>query len=96
MDVISLDFQDIKSALKQIDIIKIIKQTDKIFLAICLALSVFGIVMVSSATFSGDSFLSRDAKVMILATCLGLIAAMDISFIDYDIILKLWPFVGLV
>ena len=96
MDVISLDFQDIKSALKQIDIIKIIKQTDKIFLAICLALSVFGIVMVSSATFSGDSFLSRDAKVMILATCLGLIAAMVISFIDYDIILKLWPLVGLV
>ena len=96
MDVIRLDFQDIKSALKQIDIIKIIKQTDKIFLAICLALSVFGIVMVSSATFSGDSFLSRDAKVMILATCLGLIAAMVISFIDYDIILKLWPLVGLV
>ena len=96
MDVINLDFQDIKSALKQIDIIKIIKQTDKIFLAICLALSVFGIVMVSSATFSGDSFLSRDAKVMILATCLGLFAAMIISFIDYDIILKLWPLVGLV
>ncbi len=96
MDVINLDFQDIKSALKQIDIIKIIKQTDKIFLAICLALSVFGIIMVSSATFSGDSFLSRDAKVMILATCLGLIAAMVISFIDYDIILKLWPLVGLV
>ena len=96
MDVISLDLQDIKSALKQIDIIKIIKQTDKIFLAICLALSVFGIIMVSSATFSGDSFLSRDAKVMILASCLGLIAAMVISFIDYDIILKLWPLVGLV
>lgn len=91
-----MDLQDIKSALKQIDIIKIIKQTDKIFLAICLALSVFGIIMVSSATFSGDSFLSRDAKVMILATCLGLIAAMVISFIDYDIILKLWPLVGLV
>ena len=96
MDVINLDFQDIKNALKQIDIIKIIKQTDKIFLAICLALSAFGIIMVSSATFGGDSFLSRDAKVMILATCLGLFAAMVISFIDYDIILKLWPLVGFV
>lgn len=91
-----MDFQDIKNAIKQIDIIKIIKQTDKIFLAICLALSAFGIIMVSSATFGGDSFLSRDAKVMILATCLGLVAAMVISFIDYDIILKLWPLVGLV
>lgn len=89
-----MNLQDIKNALKQIDIIKIIKQTDKIFLAVCLALSVFGIVMVSSATASGDSYFSRDAKVMILATCLGLFAAMVISFIDYDIILKLWPLVG--
>ncbi len=92
--MIKLDFQDIKNALKQIDIIKIIKQTDKIFLAVCLALSAFGIIMVSSATFSGDGYFSRDAKVMILATCLGLFAAMVISFIDYDIILKLWPLVG--
>ena len=91
-----MDFQDIKNALKQINILKVIKQTDIIYLAICLALSVFGIIMVSSATYSGDSFLSRDAKVMILATCLGLFAAMVISFIDYDIILKLWPLVGFV
>ena len=96
MDVIKLDFQNIKNALKQIDIIKVIRQTDKIFLAVCLALSVFGIIMVSSATSSGDSYFSRDAKVMVLATCLGLVAAMVISFIDYDIILKLWPLVGAV
>ena len=51
--------------------------------------------MVSSATYGGESLLSRDAKVMVLATCMGLIAAMVISFIDYDIILKLWPLVGL-
>lgn len=96
MDVIHLDFQDIKKALKQIDFIKVIKQTDKIFLAVCLALSAFGIIMVSSATSSGDSYFSRDARVMILATCLGLFAAMVISFIDYDIIIKLWPLVGAV
>lgn len=91
-----MDFQDIKKALKQIDFIKVIKQTDKIFLAVCLALSAFGIIMVSSATSSGDSYFSRDARVMILATCLGLFAAMVISFIDYDIIIKLWPLVGAV
>ena len=51
--------------------------------------------MVSSATFSGETYFSRDAKVMVLATCLGLAVAMIISFIDYDIILKLWPLVGL-
>ena len=90
-----MNLQYIKSALKELDIKKIIKQTDILFMALCLALSVFGIIMVSSATQSGDSLLSRDAKVMILATCMGVFAAMVISFIDYDIILKLWPLVGL-
>ena len=90
-----MDFQYIKNALKEIDIKKIFKQTDILFTALCLALSAFGIIMVSSATQSGDSLLSRDAKVMILATCMGVFAAMVISFIDYDIILKLWPLVGL-
>ena len=89
-----MDLQDIKNAIKQIDIRNVIRQTDKIFLAVCLALSTFGIIMVSSATFNGETFFSRDAKVMILATCMGLVAAMIISFIDYDIILKLWPLVG--
>lgn len=90
-----MNLQDIKNALKQIDIRKVIRQTDILFLIICLALSVFGIIMVSSATFDGENYFSRDAKVMVLATCLGLFAAMVISFIDYDIILKLWPLVGL-
>ncbi len=33
---------------------------------------------------------------MILAMCLGIVAALIISLIDYDIILKLWPLVGIV
>lgn len=90
-----MDFNDIKKFIKQIDYKQVFMQTDIIYLIICLALSVFGIIMVSSATFSGDSYFSRDAKVMVLATCLGLAVAMVISFIDYDIILKLWPLVGL-
>lgn len=89
-----MNLQDIKNALKRVDIKNVVRQTDILFLIICLALSVFGIVMVSSATYSGESLFSRDAKVMVLATCLGLFAAMVISFIDYDIILKLWPLVG--
>lgn len=90
-----MNLQDIKKFLKQINIKDVILKTDILFVAICLALSVFGIIMVSSATYGGESLLSRDAKVMVLATCMGLIAAMVISFIDYDIILKLWPLVGL-
>ena len=90
-----MDFNDIKKFVKQIDYKKVFIETDIIYLIICLALSVFGILMVSSATFSGESYFSRDAKVMVLATCMGLAVAMVISFIDYDIILKLWPLVGL-
>ncbi len=75
---------------------KLFKETDIFLLIICLALSIFGTIMVSSATWEGEgtSVLSRDTKVMILAMCLGVAAAIVISFIDYDIILKLWPVVA--
>lgn len=76
---------------------KIIKETDKLFLLICIALSVFGIVMVASAskrTVEDGDLISRDARVMILAFIMGLVACMFISLIDYDIILKLWPVIA--
>lgn len=73
---------------------KALRETDIILLLLCLALSVFGIIMVFSATYDGATLLSRDGKVMILATIMGIAAALVISFIDYDIILKLWPVVG--
>lgn len=75
---------------------KIFKQTDFILIAITLALSALGSVMVSSATYTSEStsYFSRDAKVMILAVVLGLFVATVISFIDYDIILKLAPVVA--
>lgn len=78
------------------DVKKVLKGTDLILLALTLALSVFGTIMVCSTTLDAESgvLLSRDSKVMILAACLGLFAAMVISMIDYDIILKLWPLVG--
>lgn len=73
------------------------KETDKLFLLLCLALSAFGTIMVASATHRNvaeGALLSRDAKVMLLALMLGLVACMVISFIDYDIILKLWPIIA--
>ncbi|MBQ3136824.1 MAG: FtsW/RodA/SpoVE family cell cycle protein [Clostridia bacterium] len=74
-----------------------IKGTDIITVFLCAALSVFGTVAVSSATFSADAgtYISRDTRVMILAFCLGIVAAFIISVIDYDIILKLWPLIGI-
>ena len=75
---------------------ELIKGSDIIIVLLSFALSAFGTVAVSSATFDPEkgSFLSRDAGVMILALCLGMVAAFIISVIDYDIILKLWPIVG--
>lgn len=60
-------------------------------------LSAFGTVMVASATkrtLDDGEIISRDAKVMILAFALGFVMCMVVSFIDYDIILKLWPVIA--
>ena len=75
---------------------KAFKETDKLFLLLCLCLSAVGTVMVSSATHrtADGALLSRDAKVMVLALALGVAACLVISFIDYDLILKLWPVIA--
>lgn len=76
---------------------KIIKETDKLFLLICIALSSFGVLMVASATkrsLEDGGLISRDAKVMVMALVMGLVACFAISLIDYDIILKLWPVIA--
>ena len=75
---------------------KAFKETDKLFLLLCLCLSAVGTVMVSSATHgtADGALLSRDAKVMVLALALGVAACLVISFVDYDLILKLWPVIA--
>lgn len=84
---LKIDFKAIRNALRG---------TDLVLLALTLALSIFGTIMVCSTTLDAESgiLFSRDSKVMILAAVLGLAAAMIISAIDYDIILKLWPVVA--
>lgn len=71
-----------------------IKQTDIFLLLICVVLSLFGALMVCTATFDGESFLSRDTMVMLIALVLGMVACFIISLIDYDIIYKLWPLIA--
>lgn len=76
-----------------------IKETDKILLILCAATSLFGSLMVLSATLhtaaEGARF-TRDFKVMIAAVCLGLATAIIISIIDYEFIIKMWPLVAAV
>ena len=73
--------------------------TDFLLLLLCLSASVFGIVMVYSATrpamAEGETF-PRDARAMILAVGLGVMIALVVSLVDYHFISRLFPFIGAV
>ncbi len=71
-----------------------IKETDKILLFLCMAVSAFGILNVSSATHTEESLFSRDARVMLMAVFAGIIIALIISIIDYNFIVRLWPIIA--
>ena len=74
-----------------------LKETDLMTFLLCVILSAIGVVMVASTTrrtLSDGELISRDAKVMILALILGTVACLIISYIDYDLIFKLWPVIA--
>ncbi len=78
---------------------RFIAETNKTLFFLILAASIFGILMVHSATLCGledGQFISRDATVMIIAAVMGLIITLIISAIDYELIMKLWPIIGIV
>lgn len=74
-----------------------IKETDKFLLSMCIIASAFGLTMVMSATkhnLSDGDFVSRDFLIMLIAVFLGLALSIVISFFDYQIFTKLWPFIA--
>ena len=73
------------------------KTTDKPLLLLCLLTSLFGILMVYSATYSSledGGIISRTALVMLLAVLVGAAMCIVISFIDYEIVLRFWMIIG--
>ena len=76
------------------DIKSVFRQTDKVLLLLSIALSVFGGLMVCTATFDGENYISRDTAVMFIALAIGVAASLVISLIDYEIIYKLWWFIA--
>ena len=76
------------------DVKTVFKQTDKILLLITVTLSFFGALMVCTATYDGEGYLSRDTVVMFIAMVLGVVACLIISLLDYEIIYKLWPVIA--
>lgn len=76
---------------------RFISETDKLLFFLIMAASVFGVLMVYSATrwnLEDGDLISRDATVMIIAAAVGLILTLVISAIDYELIMKLWPIIG--
>ena len=65
----------------------------------CLLLSVFGVLMVHSATLykvASGSVMHRDTQVMLIAVLVGIFLALLISIVDYEFIIRLWPVVAVV
>lgn len=75
------------------------KGTDKLLLSLCLLISSVGVLMVYSATrrtLTEDAVISRDARTMILAVCMGIVFALIISLVDYEAVARLWPLIAIV
>lgn len=76
-----------------------IKETDTLLFFMCLLTSAFGILMVHSATLSDktpDALYSRDVRAMVIAVGAGVLISIVVSFVDYNFITKMFPFIGAV
>lgn len=74
------------------------KETDKLLLLLCLALSGFGVLMVYSATrkqLTDEMLYSRDVRTMVIAIAIGLVLCLLLSYVDYNILARLWPVIAI-
>lgn len=74
-----------------------LKETHLGLLLLCIIASAYGILMVYSATLRdkpADSLLSRESEMMIIAVAVGIVGAIMISYIDYELMIRLWPVIG--
>ena len=76
----------------------VLKETDFFLYLMCIFTSAFGALMVFSATrnnaIEDGILLSRDCLIMIIASGVGIALCLLISFLDYDSLVRLWPFIG--
>lgn len=71
------------------------RETDKLLFFLCLCASAFGMLLVFSATKNGATkLIPSELRTMIIAVVVGLILCLLISFIDYEVIIRLWPLVA--
>lgn len=85
--------------LKNNPVYNFIKETDLYLFFLCLFASVFGLIMVMSATkynIAEGSRFSREFIIMLAAVGVGAVTAVIISAFDYQIFTKLWPVIAVV
>lgn len=75
-----------------------LKETDFLLFITCVLTTAFGALMVSSATrndaIEAGDLISRECLIMVLAAGVGIVICLFISFLDYDAIVGLAPFIG--
>ena len=69
---------------------KYLAGTDWFTILLCLAASALGVLLVHSASRQDGEALSKKAITMIGGIILGLVIALAMSFIDYELVLKFW------
>lgn len=67
------------------------KKTDKLFWALCIAASAYGILLLTSVSRSGTNYV----KTQLMAVLIGYFAAVIISVMDYNFLAKLWPIIAI-
>ncbi len=79
-------------------LVNAVKNTDIVLYLMCILTSVFGCLMVYSATrneaISEGILMGRECLIMISSAGLGIIICAIISFLDYNSIVRVWPLVG--
>ena len=74
-----------------------LKETDILLFSLCVITSAFGLLMVYSATrytLKDGAHFSREFIIMLLAIFLGIIAALFLSYFDYQVYTKFWPVIA--
>lgn len=78
--------------------LKFFKETDKLTFITAMIASVYGLLLVYSATFNSledGQLISSDVMTMLISVGLGIVFAIVVSNIDYEIISKLWPVIAI-
>ena len=82
---------------KEKSVSQFIKDTDFVTLFSAIIASLYGLALVYSAThasLSDGRIISSDVRSMFVSVLMGLIIAVAVSNIDYEIISKLWPIIA--